>query len=451
MTVDEIFSSESEHLYFRLIAARNALNAADDDDTRQVLNDILDETLNNIDRIGTDEEIAAAEEIVVRKSNKNVKEYLSCQKVALITTAIMFVTGVGAALAILLIIIGSNDKVKPLITVGIIAAFIIGICAFVSKFMRKRMNEAKEQLKGKTVIGCKINTGVKSSSSSSSSSSSKKSSSSSVVDGGKAKVVINIGGIIKPVIIIGVLAVLGFMVYTKWDQIVDSAKTIMFNIGLYNPAPDENNERWQEINTKLVNTRRSVNYNEAVRLFEAAHAEEDKEKAVQMFLESADMYDKCYGYNDEIGGKIEEANNCAHYIKADILISTSMDKAYKELKQIKQPFKNIQLMGRGIKDVDVLISQYSRHLDYMGEYTSGDETIVITDFARRNNALFIVTDKFGEKKVSTEVDREGYTYLLDEKKGDTVVKWYITTDHVLKVSESEEGTTEVQLRKKIKK
>ncbi len=272
-----------------------------------------------------------------------------------------------------------------------------------------------------------------------------------MVDGGKAKVVINIGGIIKPVIIIGVLAVLGFMVYTKWDQIVDSAKTIMFNIGLYNPAPDENNERWQEINTKLVNTRRSVNYNEAVRLFEAAHAEEDKENAVQMFLESADMYDKCYGYNDEIGGKIEEANNCAHYIKADILISTSMDKAYKELKQIKQPFKNIQLMGRGIKDVDVLISQYSRHLDYMGEYTSGDETIVITDFARRNNALFIVTDKFGEKKVSTEVDREGYTYLLDEKKGDTVVKWYITTDHVLKVSESEEGTTEVQLRKKIKK
>jgi hypothetical protein len=108
-------------------------------------------------------------------------------------------------------------------------------------------------------------------------------------------------------------------------------------------------------------------------------------------------------------------------------------------------------MGRGIKDVDVLISQYSRHLDYMGEYTSGDETIVITDFARRNNALFIVTDKFGEKKVSTEVDREGYTYLLEEKKGDDSVKWYITTDHVLKVSGTEEGTTEVQLRKKIKK
>ena len=48
MTVDEIFSSESEHLYFRLIAARNALNAANDNETRQVLNEILDETLNNI-------------------------------------------------------------------------------------------------------------------------------------------------------------------------------------------------------------------------------------------------------------------------------------------------------------------------------------------------------------------------------------------------------------------
>ena len=65
MTVDEIFSSESEHLYFRLIAARNALNAANDNETRQVLNEILDDTLNNLSRIGTDEEIAAAEEIVV--------------------------------------------------------------------------------------------------------------------------------------------------------------------------------------------------------------------------------------------------------------------------------------------------------------------------------------------------------------------------------------------------
>ncbi len=269
-----------------------------------------------------------------------------------------------------------------------------------------------------------------------------------MVDGGKAKVVINIGGIIKPVIIIGVVAVLGFMVYTKWDQIVDSAKTIMFNIGLYNPAPDESIDRWQEINNKLVNTRRSVNYNEAVRLFEAAHAEEDKEKAVQMFLESADMYDKCYGYNDEIGSKIEEANNCAHYINADIFISTSMDKAFKELKQIKQPFKNIKLMGRGIKDVDVLISQYSRHLDYMGEYTSGDETIIITDFARRNNALFIVTDKLGEKKASTEVDREGYTYMLEEKKGDNLIKWYITTDHILKVVISEDDHTEIRLKKR---
>ena len=54
MTVDEIFSSESEHLYFRLIAARNALNAANDNETRQVLNEILDDTLNNISRIGTD-------------------------------------------------------------------------------------------------------------------------------------------------------------------------------------------------------------------------------------------------------------------------------------------------------------------------------------------------------------------------------------------------------------
>ena len=142
MTVDEIFTSESEHLYFRLIAARNALNAANDSDTIQVLNDILDETLNNIDRIGTDEEIAAAEEIVVRKSNKTVKDYLSSQKFALIATAVMFTAAVGAALALLIIILGGGDiskMIKPIITVVIIAGGIIAMAFFVAKYMKKRM------------------------------------------------------------------------------------------------------------------------------------------------------------------------------------------------------------------------------------------------------------------------------------------------------------------------
>ena len=154
MTVDEIFSSESEHLYFRLIAARNALNAATDSETVQVLNDILDETLNSISRIGTDEEIAAAEEIVVRKSNKTVKDYLNSKKFSLIATAIMAAMGLIAVLVLAIIIFGSNSsKVKPIITVVLFSAGVIGASYFVANYMKKKMTAAKASLNGKTVIG----------------------------------------------------------------------------------------------------------------------------------------------------------------------------------------------------------------------------------------------------------------------------------------------------------
>ncbi|MBO4920518.1 MAG: hypothetical protein J5372_01250, partial [Lachnospiraceae bacterium] len=164
MTVDEIFSSESEHLYFRLIAARNALNAANDNETRQVLNEILDETLNNISRIGTDEEIAAAEEIVVRKSNKDVKDYLSCQKFSLIASAVAFTAIVVSVLALILIIVGANSasKIKAIITVVLFGGGISAMALMVVSYMKKRMATAKESLKGKTVIGARIDTGVRS-------------------------------------------------------------------------------------------------------------------------------------------------------------------------------------------------------------------------------------------------------------------------------------------------
>ena len=421
MTVDEIFSSESEHLYFRLIAARNALNAANDSDTVQVLNDILDETLNNIDRIGTEEEIAAAEEIVVRKSNKTVKDYLTSQKFSLIATAVMIVTAVGAALALLLIILGSSDKLKPIIAVVIVAAGIIGMAFFVSNYMKKRMNVAREALKGRTVIGCKINTNtaVKTNTPS------KRERSES--GAGKTKVVRNYGGIIKVVLIVGVLGALGFTIFTKWDDIVISAKTIMYNIGLYDPAPAQSIDRYQEINKKLVSVKKGINYNEAESLM-----------ADGKYEEAAEMYMKCYGYNDEIEAKIVDANNFSHYVKASELVSTSMVQAYTELNKIKLPFKNVKINGKRVDDAESLLNQYARHIDFIGVYGSGDNTFTIKDFAIKGYTLYIVDDKQNQKKVMTGIDREGYSYLVQEKKGDETVKWYVASDHVLKVVGEEE-------------
>ena len=419
MTVDEIFSSESEHLYFRLIAARNALNAADDSDTIQVLNDILDETLNNIDRIGTDEEIAAAEEIVVRKSNKTVKEYLNCQKFSLIATAVMFVTAVGAALALLMIVIGSSDKIKPIITVVIVAGFIITAAVFVSNYMKKRMAQAKEALKGRTVIGCRINTNTKTTSSAGTKRESSKTSSAKT----KTKVVRNYFGIIKVVLVVGIIGALGFTVYTKRNDIVVSIKTIMYNIGLYDPAPEANSERFAEIRNTLINTRKGICYREAEKLFEEGK-----------YFEAADMYNSSYGYSDDIESKILLANNCGHYAEAEKLIETSMYQARVELNKIKLPFSNVKVNGKGVKNVELLLSQYTRHLDYIGIYGSGDDVFNIKDFVQKNNTLYISENKLGLIKVDTECDREGYAYMVEKKYGESTTKWYIAQDHVLKVT-----------------
>ena len=435
MTVDEIFTSESEHLYFRLIAARNALNAANDSDTIQVLNDILDETLNNIDRIGTDEEIAAAEEIVVRKSNKTVKDYLSSQKFALIATAVMFTAAVGAALALLIIILGGGDiskMIKPIITVVIIAGGIIAMAFFVAKYMKKRMNTACEQLNGRTVIGCRINTGAKSTRPASSSTTSTSSSSAATTtkqresrpaSHTKTKVYRNYFGVIKVVLILGVIAVLGFLAFSKRNEIVDGAKTIMFNIGLYDPAGDANSEKFAEIRNTLINKRKGICYNEAERLF-----------SEEKFFEAAEMYNNSYGYNNEIDEKIRIANNCGYYVNAEELVKTSMYKARVELNKIKLPFSGFKIGGKGTKNVDLILKQYTRYLDFTGIYGSGDDVFNIMDFIVKNNAVYIIENKLGEMKISTDIDREGYEYKVEKKNGEEVTEWYIATDHVLKVT-----------------
>ena len=440
MTVDEIFTSESEHLYFRLIAARNALNAANDSDTIQVLNEILDETLNNIDRIGTEEEIAAAEEIVVRKSNKTVKDYLSCQKFNLIATAVMFVTAVGAALALLMIIVGSSDKVKPIVAVVIVAAGIIGMAFFVSRYMKKRMDQAREELKGKTVIGVKINTGVATTSTkttTSSSASTKKekssSSSSSSASVGKTKVVRNYFGVIKVVLLLAIIAVLGFTVYTKRTQIVDSIKIIMYNIGLYDPAPAADSERFAEIRTTLINKRKGIYYNKAEDLF-----------ANEQYAEAAEMYNQCYGYKDDVEAKILLSNNCKYYVEAEDAVADSMIKARIALNNIKLPFDNVTIRGKKIKNVEVLLGQYTKYLDYVGIYSAGEETFNITDFSKdKNFNVFVVEKKLGKLELSNATDMEDYDYVVQKKSGEDVIKWYIAQDNVLKVTA--EG--EIKLRK----
>ena len=411
MTVDEIFSSESEHLYFRLVAARNALNAADDPDTVQVLNEILDETLNNLSRLGTEEEIAAAEGIVVRKSNKTVKEYLSCKKFSLIATAVMVAAAVIAVLALLIVILGSNSdsKIKPIVTIVIVAGFIIAASIFVSNYMKKKMAVARDALKGKTVIGCRIegeNTSV-------SKPSSKRESSGAVKTKGP-KVVRNYFGIVKVVLILGIIGGLAFFGYTKRNEIVDFTKETMFKIGLYDYAEKYENNRWKEINNKLVTVKNGVYYNKAVSLLTEKN-----------YTEAISLFEKCLGYQDA-DSKLTESRNWDYFTQAEKDVTTDMLRARNDLKKITLPFE---------KNVEALIKEYNKHIDYIAVYGNGVERFNLQNFSKKNGSLYIFEERLGWKKVEKTVDREGYAYKVIEKNSEEdFIYWYIASDNVLKVT-----------------
>gem|GEM_PF-5009578 len=449
MTVDEIFSSESEHLYFRLIAARNALNAANDNETRQVLNEILDDTLNNISRIGTDEEIAAAEEIVVRKSNKNVKDYLSCQKFSLIASAVAFAAIVISVLALILIIVGANNsKVKAIITVVLIGGGISAMALLVASYMKKRMATAKESLKGKTVIGARIDTGVKSTATNTAASYTPAPEPKPVAPAAPAatvtapapgrptvsrpapaarpknertasrkqkgpKVVRNYFGFLKILIPLAVVAVLGFVVYTNWAKIESSIKNIMYNVGLTDPAPKADVERFKELNAKLVEVKNIVYYNEADRLFKDGQ-----------YAEAAELYNKCLLFKDAEAKRVE-ARNEDYYQQALKQSSVSLINTIKILNQITLPYKNT-------KSLLIRYSKYTPYVNYT--YENDTDRFAIKDFVFKDYVIYINEERMGLKRIENIVDKEGYEFEVIEKKGDTEIKWYIAEDHVLKVS-----------------
>ncbi|MBR6474715.1 MAG: hypothetical protein IKS98_04620, partial [Lachnospiraceae bacterium] len=466
--------------------------AANDNETRQVLNEILDETLNNISRIGTDEEIAAAEEIVVRKSNKDVKDYLSCQKFSLIASAVAFTAIVVSVLALILIIVGANSdsKIKAIITVVLFGGGISAMALMVVSYMKKRMATAKESLKGKTVIGARIDTGVRSTATKTAASYAPveepkpvpmapaaptytapaaptyTAPATSAVSAPAAsaapttptytapvanntavetqsrptagrpataarpktehtaarkqkgpKVVHNYFGILKVLVPLAVVAVLGFFVYTNWDKIHSSIKNIMYNVGLTDPAPKADVERFKELNAKLVEVKNIVYYNEAGRLFEA-----------EKYAEAAELYNKCLTFKDSESKRVE-AKNEDYYKKALKESEVSLINTIKILNQISLPYKNAK----------ALLIKYSRYTPYVNyTYENDTDRFAIKDFVFKDYVIYIKEERMGLKKIENLVDREGYEFEVIEQKGDEVIKWYIAEDHVLKVSD--EGT-----------
>ncbi len=410
MTRDEIFSNELEYLYFRLVAARNALNETKDPDTERCLYDILTDTLDKIDRKGSEEDRAAASEIVVRKSNKYARYILTNQKVVLLSTIGAVLIGAGALLAIIMIIIGSESKLKPSLIIGGIAALTIAALVVIIKIKKGRMDIAREHLKGKTVIGAKINTYTSKDSDEIDFERGEKS------KGESLKVAHNFKGVFVTSIVV-ILVLLGaFVIKNKGSDIVRSAKIIMVNIGLNPNKPDYSYEDYVELNDMLQKTHDRVCYDAAMdyagkKNYADAYAMMKEIPLKSSYLDSEQKLKELNAYMkfDEAMGIAEKSLYEAASILADI--PSDMD------------------------EISELVREYRSYISLRGTYSDSGNTFVIRDFVVKDGKVYLVEDARGNLEI-VKNDRPGALCKAVEKIGNSQVSWFVFSDRVTRQQEA---------------
>ncbi|MBR4815900.1 MAG: hypothetical protein IKZ73_01385, partial [Lachnospiraceae bacterium] len=237
---------------------------------------------------------------------------------------------------------------------------------------------------------------------------------------------------------LAIVAVLGFFVYTNWAKIESSIKNIMYNIGLTDPAPKYSLENYNKLNGQLRDVIKSVYYNEADKLYEEAKElakRSDVKAASVKYAEAAEVFSNCNVFKDA-EDRYTRSKNFEYYYQAQVDVEQSMIKALATLSNIKPTKPEFDYAGRVIK----LTEKYSSYTSLVDTYEGGGERFSIKDFAMKDSALSIQEERMGWKKVEAKVDREGYKYEIIEKKGDTVIKWYISDEYVLKVTDDGEVT-----------
>jgi len=403
MTRDEIFSNELEYLYFRLVAARNALNEAKDPETEHCLYDILTQTLDKIDRKGSEEDRNHAAEIVVRKNNKYARYILNNQKLVLCATIGAALIALGAIFSIIMILMGSESKLKPSLIVGGVAAVIIAALVIIVKLKKKNMDIAREHLKGKTVIGARINTLTSKEMAERASDNSRNS------DSNQPKVVYNFKTIIIAAVAVLVLVIGFFVVKNNGSDILLQAKKIMAAVGLNPDAPDASPERFMQLTNQLEQAHDKLCYDRAISLISDEKYDDAKELLA--------MIPANHHY--------EDAERQLSDIDSLIKYNDAMSKKSKSLTETVVALSNVPI---SYKDTEELLSTYRDYLACKGTYELDGSVFVITDFIIKDDGqMYLIEESLGEIIV-TESERRGPLFkAIENPKGKEV--WWFVSDY----------------------
>lgn len=404
MTRDEIFSNELEYLYFRLVAARNALNETNDPDTEHCLYDILTQTLDKIERKGSDEDRAAASEIVVRKSNKYARYILTNQKLVLLATVGAVLIGAGALFGIIMILIGGESKLKPSLILGGVAAVVISALVVIIKIKKGRMDVAREHLKGKTVIGARINTLTSKELAVRDSDKSVRS------RGDQPKVVHNFRGVFVFALVVVILLIGFFVVKTKGGDIVRSAKILMVNIGLNPNKPEYSYDNYVELSDKLQRTHDKLCYDKALELISKKDYTSAYETLKEIPIKS--------NYGDAEAKKKEITG----YIKYEEAMKTAATSLYEAAPALAEVPSDLPEIGEKADYYKTLNST-------RGTYDNGATTFVIRDFVVDGDKVYLVEDSRGKLEI-VKNDRPGAIYKALEKSSGNEISWYVYEDKV---------------------
>lgn len=441
MTESEIFTDESEALYYRLRAIRDELERSEDTEIDDVLNKMLASTYDSIESSASAEYKEKAKSIVVKKNDPNVSSVLFQEKMLSVESiggVVLLLGGIGAAAFSIFGTGTFNFNLKAVIFL------FVGVAAFVAsrllqKFSMARLKEDYKALEGKTIIGMKLkkrdfNDGDNGTARMK-----------EIAEQGKKKS-IKVAVII--LVILAVILVGGYLAYTKVlqpSQKYDSAeqafksKNYSQALNLYNELDDgykdtaakkealrliqnldNDYDRDFESTIKAVNEF-GLDYKDIADEVTAKKNEFYYNKAEESFklkkyAEAADYYGKASGYNDA-DTKKDNAVALGYYYDAEDKAKTSIKDAL------------IVLNGNRVSVLDAkeLIATYDKYLTMTGKYSVGEDVFNITGYSRNGKTYYLTETTLGKLMMQAS-DNAEYEYMVAIGEDNV---YYVNKDQIL--------------------
>ena len=441
MTESEIFTDESEALYYRLRAIRDELERSEDEENDEVLNQMLKSTFESIEESASAEYKEKARSIVVKKNDPNVSSILFQEKMLKVESIAGIVLLLGGIAGAAFSMFGTGS-----FTFGLKAVIFlfVGIAAFVSskfltKFSMARMQESYKALEGKTIIGMRLKKRDFGDGDNNGSARMK-----AIAEEGKKK---SIKFAVIALVILAILLVGGYLVFTKviqpsgkYEEAEQAFKAMKYSeaISLYNeldPSYKDVEKKKEALKYITSSENEFENAINAVNNFGTDYRpvmDELTEKKNSYYYEkggecltaknyekAAEFFSKTLGYKDA-DAKKEQATQYAAYYDAEKKSETSLLDALTVLN------------GNHVSVLDGqnLITEYQKYVPLTGKYSLEDDTFDITGYCRKKTQYYVKEKTRGDLPIYISDDSE-YVYMVVIADGDNEEKWYVNKDQVV--------------------